>query len=149
MYEQRDSNRVDHSTILQLPMQALIKVPPTAVNALHPSFTPKESLQLLSAKYRNVTYQDALVTGNASWNQVTGDIVFNTKRPEASFKGMVFEAYLARMCRDYSFSIGRRVFAWCTGRQLGRVTEALEIKSIVVVRHVSPSAARNAACSRR
>ena len=124
MYDQTPSGLIIPIPILQLPMQGLIRIPASAVNALHPSFTDEERKQLLTMQYRNVTYQDALVSGNA-YVGMNGTIVMTTKRTEASFKGMVFEAYLARMCRDHKNTIGRKVFAWCTERQAGRITETV------------------------
>ena len=124
MLENTPSGLIMPNPILQLPMQALIKVPAAAVNALHPSFSDEDRQQLLTMQYRSVTYQDAMVSGNA-YLDANGVLLMNTTRPEASFKGLVFEAYLARMCRDYPATIGRKVFAWCTERQSGRVSDSL------------------------
>lgn len=105
-------------------MQALIRVSPASIRALHSSFTEEERFQLLSMQYRDATYQDAIVSGNAFLDS-NNRLWMLTKRSESSFKGMVFEAFLARVCREQSGSIGRKVFAWCTESQEKHVTDSI------------------------
>lgn len=116
-------NDIITSPILQVPTKVLLK-PAGVIRALHPSFSEEDRYQLLKMQYRDVTYQDAMVSGNA-YIGANGKIYLRTKRTEASFKGMVFEAFLARMCRDYVDSIGRQVFSWSTNRRAGRVQDSL------------------------
>lgn len=124
MYEDTPSGLVLPSHILQLPMQGIIKVAPTAINVMDQNFSEEERYSLLTMLYRDVTQQDAMVTGNAFVTMGT-KLWFTSKQSEPSFKGLVFEAYLARMCRDDPVSIGRKVFAWCTNRKPGKALDDL------------------------
>lgn len=105
-----------------------------AVKALHPALSEAERQQILDAVYRNVTYLDAYGTGNLIIDPVTGCLGLRTKRSEPAWKGFVFEAALARWCREQPEKIGKQAFAWCTGRNPNQVSEAFFQKFTVFVR---------------
>ncbi|MCV4274147.1 hypothetical protein OH710_16010 [Pseudomonas capsici] len=109
--------------IVQSNVQGLIKVPVSALNALDPAWPQEMRNQILAEKYRAVTYQDALVTGNAFIDPQTGHIHLKTKRNLATFKGFVFEALVARQFREDPIVKGKRGFAWCTQRSFGHITD--------------------------
>ncbi len=113
------------SLIVTIPTQVLIPVRALAINALDPSIPPETQNQLLSLQYRHVTRKDALATGNAYFCSVQGNLVLRTSRPEPAFKGLVFEAALERLCREEPLTVGRRAFAWCTNRTVGRVPDKM------------------------
>ena len=100
----------------------LIKdVSPQIFNALDPSLTSEAKEALLGIQFRNVTLRDAIASGNATINGTFWQL--STRRPLESFKGLVMEAALCRECADEPFMVGRRTFAWCTGRLTGQVTD--------------------------
>lgn len=109
-------------TFVPQPTQVLISVSPSAIRARDPSLPEETQRHLLAMQYRAVTIQDAYRGGNAYFNTTTQSWWLLTKRPEASFKGLVFEAALARLCKEDPFNIGRKAFAWCTNKSLGRVS---------------------------
>lgn len=113
--------------LIYMPTQVLLKtaVCPLAINALDPGFQSDARNQLLSFQFRHVTYQDAQASGNLVFSAKENRWVLRTTRPLESFKGLVFEAAVARMCRDNPFTIGRKAFAWCTNQRLNRVSETL------------------------
>lgn len=111
-----------------------ITVPEDAVSALHHSLSNEKRQHLLQRRFRNVTYLDAYVTGNAVINPMTGVLFLRTNRNEASFKGLVFEAAVARWCRENPIAIGKQVFAWCTGRHYNTTPNATYYKYTVFVR---------------
>lgn len=102
-----------------------ITVPEASVYALHPSLPLATKNNLLEKRYRSVTFLDAYVTGNAYIHPMTGALCLRTTRDEASFKGFVFEAALARWCREFPSGIGKRAFAWCTNRNYNNTTDAI------------------------
>ncbi|CRM53807.1 hypothetical protein [Pseudomonas sp. 8 R 14] len=99
----------------------LIKdVSPQIFNAQDPSLTSEAKEALLELQFRNITFRDAIASGNATINGKYWQL--STRRPIESFKGLVMEAALCRECGDNPFTIGRRTFAWCTGRLIGEVS---------------------------
>lgn len=109
--------------IVQSETMGLTLLPPSVINALDPAWPPHMRDQILEAKYRAVSYQDALVTGNAWINTLTGHILLRTKRNLPTFKGFVFEAAVARQFREDPLIKGKRGFAWCTQRSVGHVSD--------------------------
>ncbi|MFJ4153916.1 hypothetical protein ACIPZF_03775 [Pseudomonas sp. NPDC089752] len=121
----------------QLPQsqgEAKVIVATSAVKALHPSLSEAERHQVLDTMYRNVTYLDAFGTGNLIVHPVTGILMFRTKRSEQAWKGFVFEAALARWCREQPEKIGKQAFGWCTGRNPNQISDAFYQKFTVFVR---------------
>lgn len=110
--------------IVRLPTQVII-AEPSAIRALDPSLPPEIQQRLLTMQYRHVTLQDAQVSGNAYYDAQQQDWIIRTTRLEPAFKGLVFEAMLARLCREQQSSVGKRAFAWCTNRSIGRVTQKM------------------------
>ncbi|MFG0669444.1 hypothetical protein ACF8E6_02630 [Pseudomonas sp. xss_1] len=96
---------------------------PLALNALDSSLTSEERDDLLRLQFRDVIIRDAIASGNMSISNGRCRLV--TGRPLESFKGLVMEAALCRMCYDDPFGVGRRIFAWCTGRTIGRVPDVM------------------------
>lgn len=122
---------------IQLPQsqgEAKVIVATSAVKALHPSLSEAERHQILDTMYRNVTYLDAFVTGNLFVHPVTGILMFRTKRSEQAWKGFVFEAALARWCREQPDKIGKQVFGWCTGRNPNQISDTFYQRFTVFVR---------------
>ncbi|AFQ50433.1 hypothetical protein [Burkholderia cepacia] len=109
--------------IVSLPTQVIVA--PSAIRARDPSLPFETQFQLLAMQYRHVTLQDALASGNAFYDPLKQSWAIYTKRPVASFKGLVFEAMLARLCREHPDVVGRRALAWCTNRTVGRVTDKM------------------------
>lgn len=102
----------------------LVTVPVSSVNPLDPGWPGEIRSQILESKYRDVTLQDAMTTGNTWRHEGTGAIYLRTNLPEASFKGFVFEATVARLVREYMLTVGKQMFAWCTYRSVGHVSDA-------------------------
>jgi hypothetical protein len=111
-----------------------ITVPDVAVNPLHPSLSQETRQHLLQKRYRRVTLLDAYITGNTYIHAGTGALCLMTSRDEPSFKGFVFEAALARWCRENPSEIGKRVFAWCTNRHYNNTKDAFYSKYTAFVR---------------
>lgn len=103
--------------------KTLVNVPVSSVNPLDPGWPGEIRSQILESKYRDVTLQDAMTTGNTWRHEGTGAIYLRTNLPEASFKGFVFEATVARLMREYMLTVGKQMFAWCTYRSVGHVSD--------------------------
>ena len=106
-------------------IQAPAPVSPWAIRARDPSMPVDLQEQILEMQYREVTLKDAAISGNATYNDITKSWTINSKRPEPSFKGLVFEATIARMCREEPFTVGKSTFAWCTNRRMTQVTQEM------------------------
>jgi len=109
--------------IVSLPTRVIVA--PSAIRARDPSLSREAQRQLLTMQYRHVTLQDAQASGNAFYDPLKQSWTIWTKRPVASFKGLVFEAMLARLCREQPNIVGKRALAWCTNRTVGRVTDKM------------------------
>jgi len=94
---------------------------PLILNALHPSLTEEARKELLRMQFKNVTLRDAIASGNASIDHNGWKL--HTARSLESFKGLVMEAALCRMCFEDPFGIRRNAYAWCTGRQIWQVSD--------------------------
>lgn len=101
---------------------------PLILNAIDPSLTDEERENLLRIQFKNVTLRDAIASGNASLDHTGWRL--NTGRPLESFKGLVMEAALCRMCFDDPFGIRRKAYAWCTGRKTWQISDEEASKQI-------------------
>lgn len=104
--------------------KVLVTAPVSSVNPLDASWPEEIRSQILGEKYREVTLKDAITTGNTWRHEATGAIYLRSNLPEASFKGFVFEAAVARLVRTYMLTVGKQMFAWCTYRSVGHVSDA-------------------------
>lgn len=109
--------------IVSLPTRVIVAA--SAIRARDPSLPPEAQFQMLSMQYRHVTLQDAQASGNANFDPLKRTWTVNSRRPVASFKGLLFEAMLARLCREQPYVIGKRALAWCTNRTVGRLTDRM------------------------
>jgi hypothetical protein len=115
--------------------QGLVIVPASAVNPMHSAMSDEARLNVLQIQYRRVSVLDAYFSGNTYTHPTTGVLQLVTTRPEPSFKGLVFEAALARWCRESPATTGKRVFAWCTQRSINRITDDFFAKYTAFVRN--------------
>lgn len=110
---------------LLVPQRDSVIIPISAIRATHPGIPTALQNTLLTSQYRHITLKDALTSGNAVQDPLTGNWTIKTTRPLPSFKGLVFEAMLARACQDHKATIGREAFAWCTNRSKSHVTDRM------------------------
>lgn len=101
-----------------------VTVPVTTLQPLDSGWPESIQTLILETKYRDSTLQDAMTTGNTWTHEVTGAVYLRTNLNEASFKGFVFEAAIARLVRENILTVGKQMFAWCTYRSAGHVSDA-------------------------
>lgn len=84
-----------------------VTVPVSALQPLDSGWPQAIQTLLLETKYRDSTLQDAMTTGNTWTHEVTGEVYLRSNLNEASFKGFVFEAAVARLVRENIQTIGK------------------------------------------
>lgn len=104
--------------------KTLVSVPVSAFNALDAGWPKEIRQQVLETKFREVTLQDAITTGNTWTHEGTGTRYLRTNLNVASFKGFVFEATVARLIRNNKLTVGKQMFAWSTNRSVGHISDA-------------------------
>jgi hypothetical protein len=94
----------------------LFSVPLGLLDPNHPAMSLEASRAILRDRYHNKLIADGLETGNFKLDS-NGNIIFETKLPQYSFAGFIFEALAVRLFNDNLRTIGRRAFSWCTKKE--------------------------------
>jgi len=96
-------------------LELLFNIPIGLIDPNHPSISLEAKKAILRDRYHEKLISDGLETGNFILNQ-DGGINFQTKLPQYTFSGFIFEALAVRILNDNMRTIGRNAFAWCSNR---------------------------------
>jgi hypothetical protein len=96
-------------------LDLLFNIPIGFIDPNHPDISVEMQKAILRDRYHDKLITDGIETGNFQLNQ-NGTINFQTKLPQYTFAGFIFEALAVRIFNDNMRTIGRNAFGWCTNR---------------------------------